>query len=1043
MRALWRRGRRSRLTAVTWGSALTSALALIGLLVIGGVPGSGGLTLRAAPSDSYNQMTGIGSTASAVTVNWTNGLLDSTNQPITGSSGTELNQNADRAAGSGSLSFMDADFAKLSVTVSQTQNITQQGITVSWAGAPASTSGNPYGDFMQMMECYGDSASGPSPEGCEYGSPGMLGTQIPNNGIGSRIGALCTADAAPSVSSPPSSLAGGGPASGCDPNEPTTETPTHCDSTTGSPTTCAAGDYSVPFMPADDPTNPLYQAGSSGTGTGALFNQFTTNEVQAAYTGSDGTGTHQFETLTATQAPGLGCGEAESNGQTRNCWLVIVPRGNYATNGFHVSPAVPLYTSPLSVDNWAQRIQIHLGYAPLAANCPPTVLPDAMVGTQLAYRAVTSWQSALNQAAHCSKVYSYTATFESATTDQLASPGGGNAGLGFTTIPIGSEATRDGLQPTTLPAILYAPVAVTATDFGFNINGSTGPVTTPVKLTPSLLARALTQVYKPDLPDGNPGPAWAQGNPGSWTFDPSFSALNPGIEDIPGAPDFPLITGDHSGINQQIWQWVQSDPATASWLDGGADPNNPLTPDPDYVSLKLGQSPAPDNFSEAYTGTLTCAQAAANIDQCGGSPDLTNPASTSCPVPAGDTANTQSKACDVLNTEDLLPVESNFDQAASAVVSAVDPSNTSQWSSSNVAADGSNGWWGKVGTELPGHTFMWAVNDMPDLAAYGLISAALCDPTGAICNQPSTDSVTTALNSATADSAGLLQVNPATVPAGGYPLTQVVYAAVPTSQSAQALSDYASFIAYAAGQGQSAGTAPGDLPPGYLPLPASLQTQAQSVVAQLQALAVGASSSQSPTTSPSATTGGGSAKSGGTATGGGTTTGGSSLGGTGTAGSGSLTNLGSSTTGGGTTTASSLTSGGSGTTTGGATTSGTSAAGTTTPASPAATCTPAPAVSTPAAATPSVSSTAAATPAPTAATAGSGCAASSPQAFDVLPPSAQAAANGTTQSTVVGSIGGVLVIVLIIGAAGAAAGLLLRFGRLPGRGRSRSRTGSS
>ena len=27
-----------------------------------------------------------------------------------------------------------------------------------------------------MMECYGDSASGPSPEGCEYGSDGMLGT---------------------------------------------------------------------------------------------------------------------------------------------------------------------------------------------------------------------------------------------------------------------------------------------------------------------------------------------------------------------------------------------------------------------------------------------------------------------------------------------------------------------------------------------------------------------------------------------------------------------------------------------------------------------------------------------------------------------------------------------------------------------------------------------------------------------------------------------------------------------------------------------------
>ena len=58
----------------------------------------------------------------------------------------------------------------------------------------------------------------------------------------------------------------------------------------------------------------------------------------------------------------------------------------------------------------------------------------------------------------------------------------------------------------------------------------------------------------------------------------------------------------------------------------------------------------------------------------------------------------------------------------------------------------------------------------------------------------------------------------------------------PTSPPA-ALTDYADFIAYAAGQGQTAGSAPGDLPPGYLPLTASLQAQAQSVVTQLEALA--------------------------------------------------------------------------------------------------------------------------------------------------------------------------------------------------------------
>jgi Bacterial Ig-like domain (group 3) len=96
-----------------------------------------------------------------------------------------------------------------------------------------------------------------------------------------------------------------------------------------------------------------------------------------------------------------------------------VPRGTYEPNGFKASNSVPLFTSPLSAGNWAQRIQVHLGYAPLAANCPPTIVPDAMVGTQVAYRAVSSWQTALNQTANCSKVYSFTATTENEATGDL------------------------------------------------------------------------------------------------------------------------------------------------------------------------------------------------------------------------------------------------------------------------------------------------------------------------------------------------------------------------------------------------------------------------------------------------------------------------------------------------------------------------------------------------------------------------------------------------------------------------------------------------
>src|SRR6201999_4368907 len=146
-----------------------------------------------------------------------------------------------------------------------------------------------------------------------------------------------------------------------------------------------------------------------------------------AETSPDGTGQRQFETLTADQAPSLGCGQLESNGQTRNCWLVIVPRGSYEPNGYQATTSAnglyhwgkQLESSPLSASNWAQRIQVHLNYTSLTTNCPPTVVPDAMAGTQVVFRAVTSWQHELNEQAQCSRVYSYTATTESSTTNQL------------------------------------------------------------------------------------------------------------------------------------------------------------------------------------------------------------------------------------------------------------------------------------------------------------------------------------------------------------------------------------------------------------------------------------------------------------------------------------------------------------------------------------------------------------------------------------------------------------------------------------------------
>jgi hypothetical protein len=820
------------LSWVRWGSAL-SAAAILALLSL---PGA-----SQAQSPGYDPVSGVGPTASAITVPWTSGLRDVNNNPI-GSAGTELSPNSDRSSTNptSKLSFMYNDFKNLQVTVSQTQDITHQGITVSWTGGQPTVqnSDTPQANFLQMMECYGDAATGPTPEQCEYGSAKMIATGT-HQGIGQRLGVLCeNLNAVPSTQNPPVDQ-NGSSVSGCDTQETdTTAVPPKCPLSW-----CSGGSFDVPFVPVSDPTSSDYAIGDI-----TYYSEFNTDEVQTTVTGKDGTGQLQFETLTGVQAPGLGCGlpDADNNNKPRNCWLVIVPRGEYEPNGYHInvnSVISGLSSSPLSASNWAQRIQIHLSFAAAPQFCPISTLERQVVGTQLASRAMQSWELALNRGTNCTKVYNFTALPESTVTSQLSDSTSG-IGLAMTTIPIGSEATRSGGSPPSNLSVLYAPVAVSALGFGFNINRG-GYYSTPVKLTPMLMAKALTQSYLDDLPeyypnsqDGlpiAPAPAWAKANPEDISHDPQFTNLNPGAPTTTIPRTAPLLTEEHSALTQQVWQWIQDDSAASAWLGGTPDKNdNNMVVNPEYQALNLGKAPAIDNYPRADNGGSTPGQCA----DLGVDKTLTpSKTATRCAL-------------------DLIPYTDNYDSAAATVLAANNISGGS-WDASTRASNGSFGWWDKTGVESLGQIWMWAATDTSNLAAYGLIPAQVCNDSGRTCVGPTSDSLTAALNAATPDSSGLLHVDPSNPGNGGYPLTVVTYAAVRTNQSAAALNDYASLIAYAAGQGQTVGSAQGDLPPGYLPMPSSLKAQAQSIVTKLRNLAK-ASPSRSPTTSPtSGTTPGG------------------------------------------------------------------------------------------------------------------------------------------------------------------------------------------
>ncbi|MBO0885529.1 MAG: hypothetical protein J2P17_35390, partial [Mycobacterium sp.] len=144
------------------------------------------------------------------------------------------------------------------------------------------------------------------------------------------------------------------------------------------------------------------------------------------------------------------------------------------------------------------------------------------------------------------------------------------------------------------------------------------------------MAKALTQSYKKDLSDfdnNHPGPAWAKNNPATILQDPEFEKLNPNVPTSTksGSPLAPLLTEDHSAVNQQVWAWIQSDKAARDWLAGKPDENG-MVVNPNYnsdtVATATGPARAVGPPDRAVATAITHAdgftqkQVAAMYDKC-------------------------------------------------------------------------------------------------------------------------------------------------------------------------------------------------------------------------------------------------------------------------------------------------------------------------------------------------------------------------------------------------------------------------------------------
>lgn len=424
--------------------------------------------------------------------------------------------------------------AKMKITVSQTTNLVNQNISVSWSGAPP-TIGLPNfrANYLQIMQCWGTAS--PDPSQCQFGGKVAFDTRGGDGNAASR------------------QLSQAGH---LDPKEPLTQN-------------LPAGETAYePFQPV---------SGEAVTGINTLknpyYDQSTSNEIPFAATRGDGKGFESFEAQTSREAPGLGCGDiitkGKGKGQPRACWLVVVPRGVTEVDGTAAGD-LNLVSSPLSATNWANRIVIPLKFSPVGQVCSINAKQNPVVGAETAAEAVLRWQPALCR--NNGPVFSFAQTADSVAQRKLFGDAPGMAML------------TSGVPLTQVPSdriLTYAPVAISAVSFAVMIERRTPPEAAPdikaqdgaritdLKLTPRLVAKLLTQSY---LLDVARNARYLKGNPTNITTDPDFLKLNPQFKQLSYTDSVEtLVPIGLEDSYETLWRWVASDQDALDFIAGLPD----------------------------------------------------------------------------------------------------------------------------------------------------------------------------------------------------------------------------------------------------------------------------------------------------------------------------------------------------------------------------------------------------------------------------------------------------------------------------------------
>lgn len=740
-------------------------------------------------------------------------------------------------------------FADLRVTVNQTQNLVNQAVSVTWEGGTPTRRGPGRfaAQYVQIMQCWGDDDGtnpdnpGPPPEQCVFGA---IGDQFggPPFGLMSNAGAVSRIvsnqfweDFSPDLG--------------------------YYEEQTGFVwTPFRAVDGTV----VDVSRNPDFVENTPGSlyWTNPYYDQSSTNEVIAGRTAPDGTGSEFFEVQTGVEAPWLGCGQraqevAPGQFDEPKCWIVVVPRGEPRDENFGRSlgdsaDRAGIVSSPFSPTSWPNRIAVPIEFNPIELPCD---FADArrIGGAETAQNAVTNWQPTL-----CGDLglppFNYTAIGEpNARRQQAANAAGAPSMIGvLQPQPPDTVADEDAIDED--PEV-YAPLTLSGITIGFNYQRAVDPTSSVAEqaaatdgvrvadfnLTPRLVAKLLTQSYLDQISVGNRRPGgeayeWLANNPRNLVEDPDFVQFNPEFQLLDAGNRRNMsglvVLQTSSDVATAVWEWILEDDEAAAWMRGEPDefgavvnPWFSTKPELQPNGIAFAADGPPNNFPKPDPYCFT--------------PDNTGPPFN---IQADD-------LCGI----NWNPYVSGLRESAVRTSRADDGARII----ANTLAPRVIDYWNRTPRQSPGDQAMIALTDTSSAALFGLQPAGLsrADDNRATRNfvAPDTAGLTRGVDAMSVrDVPGVLLPDHTIDVEGAYPLSVITYASTnPMRLDADERDDYASFVEYAAGDGQTPGFDPGDLPPGYAPLPDDLRAASRETANLIRTLDV---ESPAPTTTAPPTT---------------------------------------------------------------------------------------------------------------------------------------------------------------------------------------------